>query len=216
MLGPREPEREVRWEAPLVSSHGLIQGAETPGNVVDDPSNDINTALGTGVGVTFHFIPVPASTLHTRFSLFDDFTDGNDDLDLYIFGPDTAGFPFVGASGSFTSAEEVNLDSPAGGLYIAVVHGFETDGPDANYTLFDWSVPSATGGNLSIDFAPASATLGSIETIGVSWSGLAAGKHLGAVSHSDRVSKGRGRGRGRGVSDGGGVFDLTLISVEAP
>lgn len=202
--------------------HGLIQGTEDADNVVDDPSNDINTALDTGVGVTFHFITVPARTLHSRFSLFDDFTDGNDDLDLYIFGPDTAGFPFVGGSGSGTSAEEVNLDSPASGTYIAVVHGWQTDGPDANYTLFDWSVPSATGGNLSIDAAPTSATLGSVETIDVSWSGLAAGKHLGAVSHSDggAVSDSDGgpkrRGRKQSDSDGGGVIDLTLISVEAP
>jgi hypothetical protein len=30
--------------------------------VVDDPANDINTALATGVGVTFHTVNVPTGT----------------------------------------------------------------------------------------------------------------------------------------------------------
>ena len=80
--------------------------------------------------------------------LFDDFTDGNDDLDLYVFGPLTAGFPNVGGSGSATSEEEVNLEGPTPGFYIVVVHGFETDGPDANYTLFSWLV-GADEGNMT-------------------------------------------------------------------
>jgi subtilisin family serine protease len=178
--------------------HGLIQATETANTVVDDPANDINTALGTGVGVNFEIVTVPAGTAHTRFSLFDAYTDGNDDLDLYVFGPDTAGFPFMGGSGSGTSEEQVDLEYPAAGLYIAVVHGWETDGPDANYTLFDWSVPVATGGSLVIDSAPASAALGATESIDVSWSGLTGGtKYLGAVSHSD----------------GSGILGLTLVDV---
>jgi len=58
--------------------------------------------------------------------------------------------------------------------------------------------PAADDGTLVIDSAPASATLGTVETIGFSWSGLTAGtKYLGAVSHSDS----------------GGVFGMTLVSV---
>ena len=132
----------------------------TDGNVVDDPANDINIALGTGEGVTFEVVIVPAGTAHTRISLFDDYTDGNDDLDLYVFGPDSAGFPFRGGSGSGTSAEQVDLAFPEPGVYLAVVHGWQTDGPDANYTLFDWSVSATPGGNLSVDGAPGAATLG--------------------------------------------------------
>jgi hypothetical protein len=177
------------------TAHGLIPATQTAGNVVDDPANDINVALDTGVGISVHVVPVPAGTLHARFSLFDDFTDGTDDLDLYVFNPSGQ---FAGGSGSGTSAEQVDIAAPAAGNWFVVVHGWQTDGPDANYTLFSWRVPSATGGSLSVDSAPASATLGETGTIEVSWSGLTAGtKYLGAVSHSD----------------GGGIFAVTLVGV---
>ncbi len=94
----------------------------------------------------------------------------------------------VGASGGVTSAEEVNLVAPAAGTYTVYVHGWQTDGPDANYTLFDWSVPADPAlddGSLVIDSAPTSATLGQTETIEYSWSGIAAdNKYLGAISHN--------------------------------
>ena len=93
--------------------HGLVAPMTEDENVVDDPANDINVALGTGVGVTFHFVDIAPGTDYARFSLFDDSTDGDDDLDLYVFGPGG----LVGASGSATSEEVVNLEAPAPGLY---------------------------------------------------------------------------------------------------
>jgi hypothetical protein len=173
-------------------AHGLEPAGLTVGNVVDDPANDINTALATGVGVTFHAINVPAGTALARFSLFDAYTDGNDDLDLYVFGPSGG---FVGGSGSGTSAEEVNAVFPAAGVYTVVVHGWQTDGPDANYTLFDWSVPATPGVGtypLLIDSAPDAATVGATEPVDISWdvtldTNTAGRKYLGAVSHSDGV-----------------------------
>ena len=171
--------------------HGLEPAALTPGNVVDDPANDINTALATGVGVTFHQVLVPAGTALARFSLFDAYTDGDDDLDLYVFGPSGG---FVGGSGSGTSAEEVNAVFPEPGTYIVVVHGWQTDGPDANYTLFSWSVPGApdTGFYPLVLDAPTTATLGSTEPVTISWdvstdAATTGRKYLGAVSHSDGV-----------------------------
>ena len=178
------------------AAHGLEPATQQNGIVVDDPANDINVALGSGVGVTFEFVVVPAGTALTRFSLFDDYTDGDDDLDLYVFYQTGA---FIGGSGSGTSEEEVNVLFPAPGTYIVAVHGWQTDGPDANYTLFNWSVSATPGGNLSVDSAPISAILGATETVDISWSGAAAGtKHLGAISHSD----------------GGGLIDLTAVSVD--
>ena len=166
------------------------------GNVVDDPANDINTALGTGVGITEHLVSVPTGSAFTRISLFDDYTDGDDDLDLYVWT--YPGFSFVGSSGSGTSAEEVNILFPTSAAYYVVVHGWQTDGPDANYTLFDWSVSATPGGSLSIDSAPATAVIGDTGTIDLSWAGLDLDmKYLGAVSHSDAS----------------GVFSLTLINV---
>ncbi len=165
------------------SAHGLVPADMQPGNVVDDPANDINTALATGVGVTFHSVIIPAGTEHARFSLFDDCTDGDDDLDLYIFGPDTVGFPQVVAYGSSTSEEEINLAAPAPGTYIVVVHGWQTDGPDSDYTLFNWVFGPGVG-NMTIT-APTAATLGATASVKVDWTGLDEGtKYLGAVSHN--------------------------------
>ena len=112
--------------------HGLVPATTQEGNVVDDPANDINTALATGVGVTFHTVSVPAGTAYTRISLFDEYTDGDDDLDLYVF---TSAGAFVGGSGSGTSAEQVDLLLPAADDYIVVVHGWQTDGADSNYAV---------------------------------------------------------------------------------
>jgi hypothetical protein len=185
--------------------HGLIPAETQPDTVVDDPANDINTALSTGVGVTFHTVNVPAGTEYARFSLFDDYTDGQDDLDLYIFGPGSAGFPFIAGSGTSTSAEEVNLVAPAPGLYLAVVHGWETDGPDANYTLFDWTLDAADAGNMTVT-APSIATLGDTATVDVAWSGLAADtKYLGSVTYHDVLSP-------AGYDDG--LIDFTIVRID--
>jgi hypothetical protein len=62
------------------------------------------------------------------------------------------------------------------------VHGWETDGADANFTLFTWTVgPDA--GNMTVS-APASGVLGGPGTINLSWSGLAAAtKYLGVLTY---------------------------------
>jgi subtilisin family serine protease len=167
------------------TARGLVPAATTAGNVADDPTNDINKALASGVGITAHDIAVPAGTTYARFSLFDAFTDGNDDIDLYVFNSAGA---LVGSSGSGTSAEEVNLVNPAPGTYTVVVHGWQTDGPDANYTLFSWTLSAASAGNMAIS-APATATTGGTGSVGVSFSSLTAGtKYLGAVDYNDGSS----------------------------
>ncbi len=176
---------------------GLAPAFEIPGHVVDDPANDINIALGSDVGITIHWLNLPAGAAYARFSLFDADTDGNDDLDLYVFGPSATGWGQLGGSGSATSAEEVNVDNPAGGTYAVVVHGWQTDGADANYTLSAWAVWPGSYGNMSVN-APTSATLGGTGSVQASWNGLVAGtRYLGAVSYSDGAS----------------FFDKTVVSV---
>ena len=183
--------------------HGLVAPLETPGYVVDDPANDINVALATGVGITVHDIDVPAGTGLARFSLFDEFVDGADDLDLYVFDPSG---DFVGGSGSGTSEEEVNVFNPVAGTYSVVVHGWGTDevtgGPGTNYTLFSWNVSAtASDGSQPTDLsvvAPGSAVLGTTGTVTASWANLSEGvKYLGGVSYHDGV----------------GQIDYTIVSV---
>jgi hypothetical protein len=173
----------------------LIPAAREAGHVDDDPSNDINIALGTCdfgsfpfecTGITWHFVPTPAGTEHLRVSLFDDFTDGEDDLDLYVFGADSGAN--VAGSGSGTSAEQADVFNPDESGYLVAVHGWATDettgGPGANYTLFSWAVGTGTDTNLTVT-APATATLAESGTVEVAWSGLTADeKYLGAVVYS--------------------------------
>jgi subtilisin family serine protease len=193
------------------AAHGLEPATQQAGSVDDDPANDINTALGTCdfgsfpfacTGITWHLVFVPPAPAHTRISLFDAYTDGNDDLDLYVWD---AGFGFVGSSGSGTSAEQVDIALPSSPFYFVAVHGWQTDGPDANYVLFDWSVPGTPGGTypLIIDSAPGSASVAVTDSIEFSWdvsgdSATSGRKYLGAISHSDA----------------GGVIGLTLVNVD--
>ena len=174
-------------------AHGLEPALMTDGYVEDDPGDSF---APFGPGTTLHMINVPAGSAYARFSLFDAYTDGNDDLDLYVYYPSGA---YAGGSGSGTSAEQVDVAFPPAGDYYVFVHGWGTDGPDANYTLFSWAVPATPGSSNMTLTAPAAATLGATATITADWFGLDAGtKYLGAVSHSDA----------------GGLLGLTLLAID--
>jgi len=181
--------------------HGLDPAYREDANVEDDPDNSF---AFFGPGTTDHYFNVPAGTKVARWSLFNEHTDGNDDLDLYVYRCIGFGCSLVGQSGNGDSNEEVTLVSPipaadfgAGDLYLVFVHGWQTDGPDANYTLFNWVV-DADAGNMTAT-GPASATFGATEAVDVAWTGLDTDeKYLGAVSHSDA----------------GGVMDVTVVSVD--
>ena len=157
---------------------GLVPATAFDGNVLDDPSDgpcNLNTPNAVLVPVT-----IPDGTTYARFSLFDDFTDGNDDLDLCVY----LGTTQLGSSGSGTSAEEVNLLDPVAGDYTVVVQGWGTDGPDANFTLFHWLLGSTAAGNMAVS-APTAATLGTTGTIDLTFSDLLpATKYLGSIAYS--------------------------------
>jgi len=156
---------------------GLVPAATTPGTVVDDPANSF--VVG-GPGIATHTLTIPTGTAYARISLFDEFTDGDDDLDLFVYDGE-----LVATSEGGTSAEEVNLVAPAAGIYTVYVHGWQTDGPDANYTLFTWVMGSAGTGNMTVT-APSSVVIGGKADITVAWSGLtAATKYLGRVVYRD-------------------------------
>ncbi|HKP92505.1 MAG TPA: hypothetical protein VJS88_01315, partial [Chthoniobacterales bacterium] len=87
-------------------------------------------------------------------------------------------------SGGTTANEEVNLVNPPADTYRVWVHGFQTDGPDAHFTLFSWVLDSSNAGNMAVN-APASATNGANGAIQLSFSGLnPATKYLGSVAYS--------------------------------
>lgn len=158
--------------------HGPV-AAVTDTRTVQQGPTDINEALASGKGVQLHEVTTPAGVGHARFALYDEDTDGNDDLDLYVFDGEGN---FVGGSGGGTSTETVDLPTPAAGTYTVVVHAFDTDGPDARYTLSRFAVPKA-GTTFAVG-SPDRAVLGGSADIVVRWSGLTAGsRYLGAVTH---------------------------------
>ena len=158
---------------------GLVAATTFAGTVADDPTDNF---VVDGPGTISTTVPIPAGMTYARFSLFDNYVDGeSDDLDLYVYKSGV----LVGASGGGTSDEEVNLLNPVAGEYIVWVHGWGTDGPEATFTQFTWLVPSINAGNVAVT-APDTAVLGQSGTVDLSFSGLApATKYLGVLVHQD-------------------------------
>lgn len=189
--------------APLILSCRDSNDQPTPCVVDDDPTNQFSFRFDNGVNA--HFVDVAPGQLYARFALFDELTDGNDDLDLYLFFCPNNQCTQIAESGSFTSAEEINISLPAAGLYAVLVHGFETDnvtgGPGATYTLFGWSLgTNDRPGNLSVT-APADVSDGDRADLPINWSQLAPGtRYLGGISHTTP----------------NGLYGLTLLDVVSP
>jgi subtilisin family serine protease len=161
---------------------GLVPATVTPGDVADDPA-DGACALPSGTPpADKDVIPVTiaAGTTYARFSLFDADVASGADIDMCVFN--SAG-TLVGTSTSGTSAEQVNLLSPAAGTYSVVVHGWGVPGTSP-YKLHTWLLGSSDAGNMTVA-APATATVGGTGTINLAFSGLAPGtKYLGSVVYS--------------------------------
>ncbi len=168
--------------------HGLGPAAVREGFVDEDPNKTFTRRAGDGV--TVHPFTVRPDQLYLRFALFDELTDGEDDLDMYVFYcPGGANCTKVGESGEATSREQVNILLPGDGLYEVFVHGFDTDevagGPGANYTLLAWEFGRVDDrGNMTAD-GPVSATAGATADVTLTWSGLSPNTiYLGGISHN--------------------------------
>jgi len=164
------------------AARGLIPAATANSSVNQDPGQSF--APG-GTGVTAIPVTIQAGTTYARFSLFDANVTPASDLDLYVY----KGAVRVGASAGGTANEEVDLLNPAAGTdYIVYVHGFNTPGGVANFTLFSWLLGSANAGNMTVG-APSTAVLGGSGAIQLGFNGLApATKYLGSVAYSGNVT----------------------------
>ena len=139
------------------------------------PAATFAGSINTGQQLTYDVV-IPAGMTYARFSLFDSDTAPASDLDIVVYRGGVA----VGSSGGGTSDEEVNFVDPIAGTYTVLVDGYATANP-STFTLFAWALGSADEGNMTVS-APASATLGTTGTIGLTFSGLTAGtKYLGSV-----------------------------------
>ena len=168
--------------------HGLRLPLVINGFVDDDPTKTFS--FRTTDGVTAHLIDVPPDQAYLRFALFDTLTDGDDDLDLYIYYcADNVNCVRVGESGEPTSNEEVNFLYPSAGRYAALIHGFATDnvsgGPGANYQLLSWAFGLVDDqGNMTVA-GPTFVNAGSTGDVTVTWGGLQSNTiYLGGVGHN--------------------------------
>jgi subtilisin family serine protease len=175
--------------------HGLSANAPADGVIGQDPDQTYpsgDDAPGPAGGVNKTDFTVTASAL-VRWTLF---VPGDDDLDLFL---QDSGGNIIAASTNGGTDEFIELVLPADDTYTMVVHGWSVPNAPLDYTLDYWDVPLASGGSLSIDSAPSSATLGETGTIDISWTGLTGGtSYLGLVSHSDA----------------GGLLGFTTVDVD--
>lgn len=172
--------------------HGLTADAPTSGEIYQDPDQTYPSADDTPAGVQ----RIDYTISGAAFARWELVIPGDDDIDLFL--EDSSG-TIIASSTSGGTDELVELVLPADDTYTMVVHGWSVPNEPLPYTLHYWEVPLASGGSLSVDSAPSSATVGTTGTIDVSWSGLSAGtRYLGAVSHSDDA----------------GLLGLTLVEVD--
>ena len=172
-----------------------------PAFVDQDP--DKTFTFGPSRGVTQHLINVPAGEAFLRFALFDELTDGEDDLDLYVYYcPNDFTCSKIGESGGPTSREEVDIFFPPAGTYAMFVHGFAPDnvtgGPGTIYTGRAWSFGlNEDLGNMTAT-GPAFVNAGTANDVVVDWVNLLSERrYLGGISHNTPE----------------GLVSLTLINI---
>lgn len=174
------------------AEHGLVPATLEERNVLQDPDQAFDPNDGFS---NIHEFETSGDAF-LKISLPPEATEPDADLDIFLFDPD-GNFHSQSTNGGTDELLEVVL--PADGTWTLYVQGWAAPGGDSDYTVSSWIVSATPGGSLSIDAAPTSATLGTTETITVSWTGLTSGtQYLGAVSHADA----------------GGLLGLTLVEVD--
>ncbi len=175
------------------AGHGLEAATVIEDNVVQDPDQNFDPTDGFSNAHTFDL----SGDAYFRVSIPEDaVADPNIDLDIFLYNP--AGVQVATSTNGGTN-EEISILLPEDGTWTLYVHGWQTVEASADYTLYQWAVSATPGGTLSIDGAPASATLGTSGTVDYSWSGATdAALYLGAISHSDA----------------NGLLGLTLVEID--
>jgi hypothetical protein len=174
------------------AAHGLESATVTSDNVVQDPDQNFDPNDGFS---NLHQFTLSGSAFF-RVSMPPEATEPDADLDLFVYDPNGI---LVASSTSGGTDELIDIQEPMDGTWSVWVHGWSTPSGDSDYDMYSWVVSATPGGNLSINSAPASATLGAVETVEISWTGATAGQwHLGAVSHTGDVA----------------LMGLTLVDVD--
>ncbi len=176
-------------------------------NLLDDPDNSFAFSFSDPATFATIIDDVQPGTAFRRFALYNEYTTGNDDIDLYLYYCPGGSCTQIASSTNAGSDEEVSVllpipfDPVAFNPYVLFIHAFETEAPDTTFIYYDATFGIVDdAGNLTVD-APDTATAGQTVPITVDWAGLPTGllqKQLGAISHSDP----------------NGIQNLTIIDIE--
>ena len=162
---------------------GLVAATTFAETVAQDPDQTFDPADPTG---TVHEdIVVPAGLTLFRVGVDEGFiTPSGTDLDVYVYRGGTR----VGQASDGDSNEMVTFTNPTGGMYTVYVHGFNTNGPSANLTLFSWQLTPTDAHNMTVPDS-ATATIGGTVPVDLSFSGLVNGTwYLGQTVYNDGTS----------------------------
>jgi Subtilase family/Fibronectin type-III domain/Peptidase inhibitor I9/PA domain len=165
-------------------SSGLVPAMETEITVAQDPDATFDPADATGTYKKNVVVPAGA---YFRAGIYEDAIEPTGtDLDLFVF----AGSSFVAQSADGDSNEQVTLrNGGANPVTLTVyVHGWSTNGPSADLTLFDWV---ATGDTGTMDVTPASqaVTTGGTASFTASFDLEPATRYFGAVEYNDGTAR---------------------------
>lgn len=174
-------------------SHGLEPASVTVDSVLQDPDQTFDPNDGYSKVYSFNLTAANAF----RIAMPPDaVADPNVDIDIYVFDPLGN---MVASSTNAGTDELIDIKQPMDGSWHVYVQGWQTVAASADFTLYSWVISSLPGSNLVVDSAPASATLGTLDSVQVSWSGATLGQwYLGAVSHHRDAD----------------VIGLTLINID--
>jgi subtilisin family serine protease len=164
------------------AAHGLVPAAVTTDTVLQDPDQTFSPA-DLGNGATLHHVDTSgAAILRIHVPQVD--PSDNIDLDLFVFDPSGG---FAGSSTNGGTNETVEIVLPQDGTWSIFIHGWGVGaaGDSVEYEMLTWVVSATPGGDMTIESAPAAASLGTTGTIELAWpDNLLAGDYLGAVSHT--------------------------------
>ncbi|MEL7374366.1 MAG: hypothetical protein AAGJ36_07875, partial [Pseudomonadota bacterium] len=154
---------------------------------------------------------IEPDTAFRRFAMYNEYTTGNDDFDMYLYYCPGRSCTQIASSTNAGSDEAVDVllpiptvfrpDGLSDNPYLLFIHAFETEAADATLIYYESTFGIVDdAGNLTVD-APSQATAGDTVPVTINWAGLPTGlleKQLGAISHSDP----------------NGIQNLTIIDIE--
>jgi subtilisin family serine protease len=165
-------------------ARGLVPATATTFTLLQDPDATFVQADPTG---TFKKdVVVPAGGIFRAGIYEDAITPTGTDLDLYVY----LGTSLVGVSADGDSNEEVTLRVGATPRTFSVyVHGWSTNGPSANVTLFDWVAPNTAGGMTVAPATTTATTGGTVNYTATLGTLTPATRYFGAVDYDNGAAR---------------------------